>query len=391
VLAACGDDDDDDAGSATTAEATPTSADGAPTSAATTGASAATTGASEAPTTSAPATTTTIPDLGEATMLVGGGAAPGVALAPQSSLPQALGYWEAEGLDVTVQTGVMGDAQAVQLIDAGQGTTAVVAPSALMSAREKGLDLVGVYVYVRQALNGIYVKDDSPIQSIAELNGQTIGTYAPAGGPYEEGKFIIEQNGGDYGSVEIINIGFDPSTVKQIEDGVVAAYIVTEPDFFTAQGLQLRKLDDTTEADRFGFLYAFKRDYIEENPDAVVAMVRGIAKATHFAVTNPSAAIQLHWEVYPATKPTGVDDATALDRALTSVSGRYAKYEIGSGEQYGILPNMESRWTTMSDLALGAGTITEASAFADAFTDEFIDDINDFDADAIEADAMSRS
>ena len=350
-----------------------------------------TTTAAVTPTTVGATTTTKPVDLGKATMLVGGGATPGVALAPQSSLPQALGYWKAEGLDVTVQGGITGDAQAVQLIDAGQGTTAVVAPSSLMSAREKGLDLVGVYVYIRLALNSIFVKSDSPITSIAQLNGKTIGTYAPAGGPFEEGKFIISENGGDFNSVKIVNIGFDQSTVKQINDGAVAAYIVTEPDFFTAQGLQLRKLPDKTEATRFGFMYVFKRDYVQKNPAQVIAMVRGIAKATEFALANPTAAIKLHWQTYPATKPTGLDDAAAIQGALTSVSGRYAKYKVPTGEKYGVLPNMADRWTVMVNLAQGAGTITKPSSFADGFTDQFITEINKFDAAAVAADAKSRS
>jgi NitT/TauT family transport system substrate-binding protein len=343
-------------------------------------------------TTEAPADTgataeSTPPDLGSATMLVGGGAAPGVALAPQSSLPQALGYWEDEGLDVTVQGGVQGDAQAVQLLAAGQGTTAVVSPSALMKARQDGLDLVGVYVYVRQALNSIYVLEDSPIESVPDLNGTTIGTYAPAGAPYEEGAFIISRNGGDPDSVEIVNIGFDQSTVQQISDGAVSAYIVTEPDFFTAQGLQLRKLPDTTEADRFGFVYAFTREYIDENPEAVTAMMRGIAKATLFAVTNPEEAIQLHWDVFPATKPTGMSDEEALQSALTSVSGRYAKYVVPEGEQFGLLPNMEARWDVMAELAVEGGSISAPIPYGEGFTEEFIDAINDFDHEAVMADS----
>jgi NitT/TauT family transport system substrate-binding protein len=363
--------------------------DNSTTSSATTAAAPATTSAGGA--TTAGSTTSAPPKaLGKATMLVGGGAAPVAALAPQSSLPQALGYWKAQGLDVTVQTGISGDAQAVQLIDAGQGTTAVVAPSSLMAARAKGLDLVGAYVYIRSALNGIYVKDDSPIQTIAQLNGKTIGTYAAAGGPFEEGKFIISQNGGDPNSVKIVNIGFDQSTVKQIQDGAVDAYIVTEPDFFSAQGLKLRKLPDTTENQRFGFLYAFKRDYIQKNPDAVVAMLRGIAEATQYALANPAAAIKLHWQVYPATKPTGQDDATALQGALLSVSGRYAKYQVPAGQQYGILPNMSQRWDVMVKLAQDAGTITAPVAFSDAFTDQFIAKVNDFDAAGIAAAAKAQ-
>lgn len=338
--------------------------------------------------TATPTPTPTPRPIQKATMLVGT-QVPNPALAPQTSIPQALGYWEEEGLDVTVRTGVQGDAQAVQLLVAGEGTTAVVSPSTLMSAREQGLDLVAVYVYVRGPLNSIFVLDESPIQAISELAGRTIGSYSPAGGPIDEGKFILSQSGVDPASVNFLDIGFSPATAEAIRNGQVDAYIVTEPDFFTTLGLNLRKLPDPTEANRFGFVYAFTRDTIENHPDIVIGMLRGIAKATLFAVTNPEAAIQAHWQVFPESKPTGMSEEEALASAVVLVSGRYAKYKKASGEQWGTLPNLAARWRVMQQLALQAGTITQEVDVAEYFTEEFIDEINDFDEQEVINDAQT--
>lgn len=356
--AACGD-DDDDGGSGTPA--------------------ATTAGATEEATATPEPTERPIQ---KATMLVGT-QVPNPALAPQTSIPNALGYWADEGLDVTVRTGVMGDAQAVQLLAAGEGDVAVISPTTLMNAREEGLDLVGVYVYMRGPLNSIWVKDDSPIQSMTELAGETIGSYSIAGSPIDEGNFMLQENGVDPDSVSYLDIGYSPATVEAINGGDVAAYIVTEPDFFTTLGLDLRKLPDVTEANRFGFVYAFTRDTIDSNPDMVVGLMRGVAKATLFAVTNPESAIQAHWSEFPESKPAGQSEEEALASQKILVSGRYAKYEKPAGEQWGLLPDMDTKWDVMLDLALAAETISERIPASELFTDEFIDDINDFDEQAV--------
>ena len=43
-----------------------------------------------------------------------------------------------------------------------------------------------------------------------------------------------------------------------------------------------------------------------------MAMARGAAKATVFALANPDCARKLHWAHYPSTKPTGADEATLI-------------------------------------------------------------------------------
>ena len=51
---------------------------------------------------------------------------------------------------------------------------------------------------------------------------------------------------------------------------------------------------------------------IDKDPAMVVAMARGAAKATVFALANPDCARKLHWAHYPSTKPTGAEEATLI-------------------------------------------------------------------------------
>ena len=47
-----------------------------------------------------------------------------------------------------------------------------------------------------------------------------------------------------------------------------------------------------------------------------LGVARGVAKATLFGLTNPEAAVRLHWKLFPASKPQSGDDARLLEDAL---------------------------------------------------------------------------
>jgi NitT/TauT family transport system substrate-binding protein len=335
-----------------------------------------------APTQAAQPTSAAKPtSLTKVTVLVGTNV-PVASLAPQTSIPVALGYWKDEGLDVTVQTGVQGDAQAVQLLGSGQGTVGVIDPTTLMNAREKGVPLKSVYIYVRSPFNSVYVLDNSPLKSVADLKGKTLGTYSDTGGALYESKYILKSAGLELGKdVDFLNIGFDASTIEALKSGKADAYTVTEPDVLEQLGqLKFRKLDDPSSMDRFGFVWVFSEQTIQQQPDVAVSLMRGVAKATLFAVTNPTAAVQAHYKVYPAAKPQGVDDATAIQRGVAGVMGRYAKYKLeGPDAKWGTIPNEDARWKVMIDEAMLGGAITKAPDATSLYTHDFITRINDFD------------
>jgi NitT/TauT family transport system substrate-binding protein len=51
---------------------------------------------------------------------------------------------------------------------------------------------------------------------------------------------------------------------------------------------------------------------VAKDPKMVEAIVRGAAKATLFALTNPGAVRQIQWKTFPDTKPTGNPDENIL-------------------------------------------------------------------------------
>src|SRR5690606_24128553 len=125
--------------------------------------------------------------------------------------------------------------------------------------------------------------------------------------------------------------------------------------------------------------------FLEENPELVEGFARAVAKGTVFLLENPEAAIQIHWEMFPETKPADVDDETALADTVYRVEARIDKYglDVGADDRWGAVT--EEEWDTWTNF-LGLGVDDAYQAY---FDDGFIDAANDFDAEAIREDARS--
>jgi NitT/TauT family transport system substrate-binding protein len=77
-------------------------------------------------------------------------------------------------------------------------------------------------------------------------------------------------------------------------------------------GLKLRKLAGEDWRSYPDYSMSTMQATIDKDPAMVVAMARGAAKATVFALANPDCARKLHWAHYPSTKPTGAEEATLI-------------------------------------------------------------------------------
>ena len=110
-----------------------------------------------------------------------------------------------------------------------------------------------------------------------------------------------------------------------------------------------------------------------------------MAKGTVYLLENPEAAIQIHWKMFPETKPTNVDEATALADTVYRVQARTDKYglDVGEDKRWGAVT--EGEWDSWTNF-LG---LTVDNAFQTFYDDSFIEGANDFDAEAIKAEAKA--
>ena len=119
-------------------------------------------------------------------------------------------------------------------------------------------------------------------------------------------------------------------------------------------GAKLRLLDNA-EIKKFpsnGFVAL--EDFLANNRQQAVALARGYAKGTVFAIANPEAAIRILWEVYPQTKATGKDEATALRDDLLTLGRARQELALRAGRRQALGRQCRGELSGLSRLAAGA-------------------------------------
>ena len=106
-----------------------------------------------------------------------------------------------------------------------------------------------------------------------------------------------------------------------------------------------------------------------------------------FAIANPEAAVRLVYEVFPQTKPTGKDEATAIRDDVKVLSARMEHWKLGPAgvKQWG--ENSVVNYRDYVAFMLKWNIIKQAVDSNDLITNELIDETNRFDAAKVTAEA----
>lgn len=238
---------------------------------------------------------------------------------PMLTLPLTLGYWRDEGYDVELLP-VGASLQSIQQMVGGNVEFGEVNGSVIVQANAKN-DLP-----VRIAMgNGVIdwsiaVDANGPIRKLADLKGKTVGVFSLATGGIAYLDSYLRANGLDPDDVDLVPLGLGVPPVEALRDGKVQGllYWSAAVASFENAGLKLRRLSDPNWRHYPDYSLAVMQRTVDADPDMVVAIARGMAKATVYALANPDCARRLHWARYPDTKPSGADEATLARWDLNS-------------------------------------------------------------------------
>jgi NitT/TauT family transport system substrate-binding protein len=309
-------------------------------------------------------------------------ATPDVAQAPHSSVPAALGYWKEAGLDVEVQP-FSGSTGAVQLVLAGSAHVTMATVEPLIIGRQKGARIVAMYNHVREPIYTIAVPADSPITSVKQLRGKTIGVLSLASGAVPFAKAMLRGEGFDpEKDVNWVAIGQGAQAAHAVLAKRVDALAYWDWGYAVMEihGARFRHFTSDATAGILSLGLVANEDWLETHAGVAAKLAQGIAKAALFTLTNPEAAVRLHWERYPASKPTGVPEEKALADAIHVLKARADKYRIDNRKvpKWGAFTREE--WVATQDFLYDNGMISRRIDAGQYYTDALLDRINDFDA-----------
>ena len=299
-------------------------------------------------------------------------------------------FYQQEGVELDIINMTSG-AQTIQSVTAGNVETTTANPLTLLSIVSKtpNIDLVAVYAWLRQPHFSVGVKPDSPIKTLADLKGKTIGIRNQGDTGYFATRAMLSELGIDPDKdVEWAPIGEGGPAGQAVYSGRVAAMGFWDSAFMRIElaGFPFRYLPNTpTGAHLMSGTYAVRRSDLAKNRDMLVRFFRAMAKSTVFAYANPEAAIKLHYEVYPESKPKGKSDAEAISDAKKINDARKDKWFAGDWDPDKRLGAMtKADW---DDNARFLGMADKVGDVSRLFSTELIADVNKFDRAAIEKQA----
>ena len=201
-----------------------------------------------------------------------------------------------------------GTAPMVQAMAAGALDCSTQAPLSLaQGAVEMGLQgyIVAQHVGEKPGSFSVYwaVKGDSPIKTVADLRGRTVGVNAYGGGLYYPLVVILRKYGLDPDrDIKLVETGFPPSE-DAIRSGRVDAGVLNQPFAARAEAKGgLRKLFALSDIQPtiVHILEVCKKEFVEQHPEVAKLYVRDLTAGMKKATANRAETLKVVSEVTKA-------------------------------------------------------------------------------------------
>jgi NitT/TauT family transport system substrate-binding protein len=307
------------------------------------------------------------------------------------AIAQKLGWFEKEGIKVELVP-LPGSTDCVKFVATKDVQVSLPSVEPLAIIRPQGVKAKFFYTAYQGNIYGLAVPADSPVKTIADLKGKRIGVTSMASAGVIVARALAKQAGLDPDKdISIVVAGESAQTAALLRTHQIDALSQFDTQYALTinAGAKLRFLDHP-EIRKFpsnGFVAL--EGYLKDNRKDLVALARGYAMGTVFAIANPEAAIRILWEIYPQTRALGKDEATALKDDLLTLEARAKnwRYEPVDGKRWG--DNVEKNYQAYLDWLLAQGVLKTRTDVKDVITNELLDDVNKFNADAIRSEAKA--
>jgi len=269
------------------------------------------------------------------------------------------GYYEDEGLDVTLNAGGV-DFPAVQMVAGGSDHFGITGADQILLAREKEIPIVALAVIYRKSPFVLFSLKESGIDTPQELIGKKVGVKL---GGNEELTYraLLKNAGVDSKQLEEIPVKFDitPLLTKQID--VWPGYAINEPITAEEQGHPVNLI---WPSDYGVNLYAdtlfTTEEMIRTKPDVVRKVVEATVKGWEDALKNPAQAVT--YTLQYSDKLTREHETKMMNASIPLV--KPDNNSIGFMDR--------AVWVAMQDLLLKQGFIKQSVDIDKAFTAEFL-------------------
>jgi len=307
------------------------------------------------------------------------------------AIAEKLGYYGVSGMKVQLVP-IPGSTDCVKLVATGDVPYSLPSIEPLPAARAQGVKAKIFYTAYQGNIYGIAVGKDSPIRAIKDLKGKKIGVASMASGGVHVARGVLAMSGLDpEKDAQIVVVGEAAQAAALLRGGEVSALSMYDTQYalIQAAGVPLRMLD-TGPLSRFpsnGFLAL--EETLRKDRAQAVALGKGYAMGTVFAMANPEAAVKILYEIYPQTRPSGKTEEVAIRDDVKTLLARadHWKLEAGGVKRWG--ESSIKDFDAYVDFLLKWHVIKDKVPATDMVTNDLIGDIDKFDVAKIQAQAKS--
>jgi NitT/TauT family transport system substrate-binding protein len=292
-----------------------------------------------------------------------------------TDVAQRAGFFRDEHLVVTEQF-AGSSALAVQAVGSGKGDIAAVGTEPVIIGYSKGVRMVAFFSGTPHLLQVIGVLAGSPIRTLADLRGKTLGvlTLGQAGEVYT--RVMLAGAGLAPGSYSFAPIGNGPQAIQALTSGRVDAAAFPLPElrrYEVTAHIAFRYFYEPVLKDVSDVAYVAAPGTIRDKGDALARFCRAMVKASIFVRVNPRLAARYFVEQSGGSvNGAAIDDEIRLldnsQDLLPGVDPRSARIGEARPRDMKLLARFMSDFGVTPSLVPADAIVTDRfTAFANAF------------------------
>jgi len=285
---------------------------------------------------------------------IGLGYIPDIQFAP-FYVAQSKGYYKDAGLDVTFHHGIVNDLIGSMVL--GHDNFVFASGDEELVARSKGLKVVDVSTIFQKYPVSLIVPANSPIHTLADLKGHTIGEPGPFGSTYVGLLALLYQAHLTPNDVHIQSIGFTQvaALIGHHVDAVVG-YTNNEPLQLQKQGFAVRTFNVSDYQPLISNGIITTEDTLHSQSQLVKNFVQATLKGLTYVIANSADAVQISKSYIP-----GMD----AERAMSVLQATIPLWQ-NSNRKPGY--NDSATWQSMEQFLVTQNIIPSGEDFSQAYT-----------------------
>jgi NitT/TauT family transport system substrate-binding protein len=283
-------------------------------------------------------------------------------------------FFKQEGVEVKFQS-VDGSPIVVQQIVAGKAKYGISATAAVVAANARGAELRGIAVNRHDASAVLSTLADSPIQSVADLKGKTVGIPTLSDGSVPLVTAALNDAGLKVGrDVRLVVVGEGgPAVAQALKSDRIAAYsagVSDQPGLIVRGGVELRSIMPAKYAGLPDTVFVTTKAVLDDPAQREVAIkiARALAQGAEYAKSNPDETVQAGCKLY-------ADQCKDEEFAKVAVEKGIFSDNPVEGSKPGFMD--PAKMQVYVDAMKASGQVPKDVSVQDTFPNTYVDEINE--------------